>query len=452
MFDHRDVLGVRFVEGPLILMTTEASDASSIPAKLNLRTLWHSAFYNYGLQYSRFVLPLMVMPYLSRILGPDAYGRVFLSISFGMMLSLGIEFGFYLSATREIAKHVDDENRVATTLANVLSAKLILILIASAVVLIASMYVAQFRQYPAFAYAGLAYAIAYGMSPMWYYRAIEKMRMQTGLEIGGQCVAILLVFILVRAPGDALLVPIFQATGAALAALLGYAVLYRKIPFLRPTLTGGINAIQSGWTVFLFCSFCTLYSSAAVLLVGILLAPSQVAFFGLGDKLFSAITASIFGPFEITIFPRMNYLLAHAPDKALKLAKTGLTLLLGASLAITCSALIAAPFLVRNLFGMNFEPAAYILQIFSLSLPLIAINQILGMQCMLPLRMDRALNVIICAGGVCNIAFGSLIVPAYGAPAMAVARLVAEAFVTIAMALYLWGQRNRLIAIFSALT
>jgi PST family polysaccharide transporter len=433
-------------------MTTEASNASSIPAKLNLSTLWHSAIYNYGLQYSRFVLPLMVMPYLSRILGPDAYGQVFMSISFGIMLSLGIEFGFYLSATREIAKHLDDENRVATTLANVLSAKLILIVVASAVAVIASMYVARFQQNPAFAYAGLAYAIAYGMSPMWYYRAIEKMRMQTGLEIGGQFVAILLVFILVRVPNDALLVPIFQAAGAALAAGLGYAALYRNVPFLRPTLTGGINAIQSGWTVFLFCSFCTLYSSAGVFLVGVLLPPSQVAFFGLAEKLFSAITSSIFAPFEITIFPRMNYLLANAPDKALKLAKTGLALLLGASLIITSGALVAAPFAVRMLFGMNFEPAAYILQLFSLALPVIAINQILGMQCMLPLRMDRALNLIICAGGICNIAFGFLIVPAYGAPAMAIARLVAEALVTSAMTLYLWGQRDRLIEKLSGVT
>jgi len=60
------------------------------------------------------------------------------------------------------------------------------------------------------------------------------------------------------------------------------------------------------------------------------------------------------------------------------------------------------------------------------------------------LRMDKALNLIISAGGICNVALGFVIVPAYGAPAMSIARVVAEALVTSAMMLYLWGQRDRL--------
>src|SRR6516225_9135648 len=184
-----------------------AEFASSTPSKsLRRSALWQAAFYNYSLQFGRFLMPLMVMPYLSRILGPDAYGHVFLSVSFGTMLSLVVEFGFYLSATREVAEHLDDKSRVAIALANVLSAKLILAAGASVIGIAVSMYVARFRQNPDFAYAGVAYAIAYGMSPMWYYRAIEKMRMQSALEIGGQFVAVVLVFAFVRAPADALMV------------------------------------------------------------------------------------------------------------------------------------------------------------------------------------------------------------------------------------------------------
>ena len=305
-------------------------NASSTQSKLRLSTLWHSAFYNFALHYGRFFLPLMVMPYLSRVLGPNAYGQVFLSTSLGVMLSILIEFGFYLSATREVAKHLNDESRVALIVANVLSARLFLAAVAFIIGVAASMYVARFQQSPAFAYAGIAFGVAYGTSPIWYYRAIEKMRMQSALEIGGQVVAAALVFAFVRAPDDALLVPIFQASGAAFAVCGGHAVLYRNVPFLRPTLAGGIKAIQSGWTMFLFVSFCAIYSSASVFFVGVLLPPSQTAFFGLGEKLFSATTYGLFGPFEKTIFPRMNYLLANAPEKALRLAKISLALLLGA--------------------------------------------------------------------------------------------------------------------------
>ncbi len=54
----------------------------------------------YGVQICRKVLPFVSIPYLARILGPTAWGRVAFVQAFSEMLVLLIEFGFTLSATR----------------------------------------------------------------------------------------------------------------------------------------------------------------------------------------------------------------------------------------------------------------------------------------------------------------------------------------------------------------
>ena len=411
-----------------------------IRAKLS-SSLVKFAFYNYALHFSRFILPLVVMPYLSRVLGPEAYGQVFLTTSFGMMLTLVVEFGFSLSATRELAKHRESPEQIEIILSNVFGAKCMLAGVALVIGILAVLTVPKLSHGVSFAWMGLPFAIAFGMSPMWYYQAIEKMRVQSMLEIGGQFLAMMFVFLLVSGSGDAIYVPILQTCGAAIATCGGYRILYRSTRFIAPSVAGSIAAIKLGWTMFVFRSFVMLYTTANVFLVGLLLPVSQVAFYGTAEKLFSALTG-LFGPFAQTVFPRMNYLLKADPHKAIRLAKTGMGLVVGASLLAVIGAFVLTPYVIPMLFGANFAPSVPLFEVMILALPFIGASQILGIQCLLPLHMDKAFNIIICSAGILNITLGVTSIPVYGAEAMAWSRVVAEAAVSCAMAGYLWGRRG----------
>src|SRR5437660_5395102 len=85
----------------------------------NMLALW-------GIQVYRKTIPLVTLPYLARVLGPEGWGMVAFVQSFAAFLVLLIEFGFEISATREVARCADSREKRAELFAGVLGAQAVL--------------------------------------------------------------------------------------------------------------------------------------------------------------------------------------------------------------------------------------------------------------------------------------------------------------------------------------
>ena len=79
----------------------------------------------YGVQMANYIFPLIIIPYLSRVLGPATWGLVAMALAFGMYGGLVVEFGFIYSASRELAG-LEDRQQIEEILAGVTAAKLLL--------------------------------------------------------------------------------------------------------------------------------------------------------------------------------------------------------------------------------------------------------------------------------------------------------------------------------------
>ncbi|WP_431621550.1 oligosaccharide flippase family protein, partial [Enterobacter hormaechei] len=61
--------------------------------------------YLFGMQGVNYLIPLIVLPYLVRVLGPQEYGRLGFSVAIIQYLVLLIDFGFNLLSSSRIAKN-----------------------------------------------------------------------------------------------------------------------------------------------------------------------------------------------------------------------------------------------------------------------------------------------------------------------------------------------------------
>ena len=57
----------------------------------------------YALQFFNLVVPLLTLPYITRILGAESYGTFSIALNVITYLQVVVEYGFGMSATRKVA-------------------------------------------------------------------------------------------------------------------------------------------------------------------------------------------------------------------------------------------------------------------------------------------------------------------------------------------------------------
>lgn len=390
----------------------------------------------YRVQLASYLLPLLILPYLARVLEPEGFGLVGLAQSFALLVALIVEYGFNLSATREVARWREDPEHLTRVIAGVQGAKALLIVGALLVAVAVGQLVPAFWSHPAYLWWAWLAAVFQGLSPFWYFQGLERMRGPAWLEVAGRTLAALGVFALVHAPEEGWRVLALQSLGLALSTGWATRWMYAERPFRFPTWLEVVEALRMGFGMFFFRSAVSLYTTANAFVLGLFTSPAVVGYYAGAEKLAKAVLGLV-GPVAQALFPRMSHLQRTDPARARRLATTVLWmmglggLLLGAGLAAT------APLLISVLLGPGYEAAVPVLRVLALLLPLVALSNVLGIQWMLPLGLDRNFNTIIATAGLLNLGLAILLAPRLGALGMALAVVVAEAFVTGGMYLYL---------------
>jgi PST family polysaccharide transporter len=395
----------------------------------------------YGVRLASYTLPLLVLPYVARVLGTEAFGLVAQAQSLALWLAILVEYGFILSGTREAARLRQDHSRLEELVASVLAAKTVLAVISLAIVAVVWGSVSDLRRDPALLAWAWAVAVSQGLSPFWFFQGLEAVRLVALLEVGGRVVMAVATILLVSSPQDGWKVLAFQAAGTSVSTAAGIALMYRRVGFRRPTWLATRWGLISGFGMFFFRGAVSLYTTANVFLLGLFAAPVEVAYFAGAEKLVRG-AAGLIGPLSQALYPRMTSLLQEGRGQAARLAQISLVIMLLASGAVTLVSWAGAPWIVAVFLGSGYEAAAPVLRLLAIIAPLMAIGNVLGIQWMLPLGMDRSFNTVITLAGLLNLGLSIVLAPRFGSMGMATAVVISELFVSCTLlAVLLWRRR-----------
>jgi PST family polysaccharide transporter len=388
----------------------------------------------YGLQIATLIVPLLLLPLLTRRLGPDVWGVLAVQTSLSTVMIVLLEFGFGFGATREAAAARDDKTRLGRIVADLLGARALIAVAVVAVWVAVWFAVPIVREEPAAYWWTLALTIVQGYSPSWFFQAIGRLPYVMFRELAARILSTVLIFALVHTTDDAWLVPSIQFATIAISLTLTTTTMVRRVDLGRFSFSQSWNLLRSNAHL----CFTRLVQGFAPMgntfLLGVV-APGAAPAYAAAERTSNAVR-SLLAPVSQVAFPEIVVLYARSPALAQRAVKR-ILLFLVAGAALMCLVLwLLADVVVAILFGPEFASTAEVFRILLLSVPLFGIVQVVGLQWLLPLKYDRAFLISAIVGAVLNLSAALVLAPTFGAVGMAWALVTSELAVAVGLLIF----------------
>lgn len=398
-------------------------------ADLHLRGILKNTAWLTGLQLISYVLPLLTAPAVTRAFGPELFGFVVTATAASAYVSLFMSYGFPWSGPRLVAREKHDPNALSRDVSAVLAAQFGLGVIGSILFVSWTLTTSQPPELRWAQWSILAATLFTAFVPAWLFQGLERMGdlviPQLLVRIGTTAAIILTI----RSHDDLLLYVAINAV-AAFIGLLMFALLTRRLGLTqhRPELARIKARLKESSTVFLSNAAISFYTTANVLIVSVVLGHESAGIFGLADRIRAAVMGLLV-PMTQAIYPFVCRTVGSSDPEERLARRRMFQLMIGLSVALGIAMFIAAPIMVSVLGGAHFAAAVSLVKILALIPLLVTVTNILGVQIMLPRKMDRAVATVVIACATIGVILQTLLTRFYRLPGSAWAYVIVELLV-----------------------
>lgn len=306
---------------------------SKIKTNIEFKRLFENFLSLTILQVLNYLLPLITFPYLVRVLGVEKFGLLsFATATINYFLIL-TDYGFNLSATREIAIYRDNKEKTEEILSSVIIIKLGLLGLSLIILSILVFSFEKFRKDWFIYYLTFGMVLGHVLFPVWFFQGIERMRYITILNIIAKGFFTFMIFILIKKKLDYWKVPILNSMGFILAGLLSLYFIKKNFKLnikLVNFLTLKKYFLDSS-QFFLSRISVSIYTSSNAFVLGIFTNNTMVGYYSMAEKLYHALQ-QIYFPITQVLYPYIantkNSLLFKKIFKTVFSVNTVLTLII----------------------------------------------------------------------------------------------------------------------------
>lgn len=325
----------------------------------------HGAFYRnalwqYGLQAIKYLLPLITIPYLTRVLEPDGYAVYGYVVSFMVFAQVIVDFGFNLSGTKQIAQaqSVAECNRVVGAITQ---ARLLLCAATGCGVLIAAWLIPLLHAN--LAYTMLAYVAVciLSLAPDFLFQGKERMGPLTTRYFAADGTVTILIFVLIHSSADLIWIPCLNILGSSIALAWSFVSAKRLFgtTMARVSFRSSLRELRVSGLYCLSNMASATFSTFTTVLIGIVITnEATVAYWSLSMSVVAAVQA-LYSPIINSLYPHM------VVQGDFSFAKKTALVALPVVGAATAAVALLAPLAMLLLGGPAYEGAVPILQALS---------------------------------------------------------------------------------------
>ena len=398
------------------------------------------------LQIANYIFPLITLPYLVRVLGPEKYGLVSFATAFAAYFTIVTDYGFNLSATQEISVSRNDSKRVSEIFSSVFTVKIVFFFLSTIIFSIAIAIFPLFQKNLNLFVITFLGVLGTALFPLWFYQGIERMKYILIISVSVRLITTVLIFIVIQSENDFIKLAGLNTVTQFVVGIIGLQLALSRfgIKYTFPKVSLLKQQLQNGWNLFLSTVWINLYTTSNVFILGLFAPANVVGYFAAADKIRMAFQG-ILSPMSQSVFPYVNKLLSESYDRFINFNKKLFKIALTAGTIISFMLFLFAEPLVNIILGHDYKPAIFVLRIIAWLPLVIFLSNVLGIQTMLPMNKHKSFAIILFFAAMLNLALSFIFVPKYFEIGTAMSVLVTEIFVTLA--LFLFIKKNKIMIV-----
>jgi polysaccharide transporter, PST family len=339
------------------------------------------------MQLLNYVLPFVTLPYLARVLNAEGYGVYLFSQAFIQYFIVLVDFGFDLSATREISLNRNNPKKISEIVSSVLGVKIILTIISLIILITLLFFISTLRKHWIIHLLNFGMVVGNMFFSMFFYQGIEKMKFITIFNVSVKIFFTLTLFLFVKKPSDLLLVPLFNSMGYLLVGVVSLIVIVTvfKVNLKVPTKLEVVKQMKNSAQFFWSRVAVSIYTTSNTFIIGLVMGPVAAGVFGSADKIFRGII-SLYQPLNNVLYPYI----AHT--KNIKLYKKLFQFSVLLNFVVVLITILSSDFIVKLVFGDSFKDSAILLKIFMLAASFLMPSILLGYPLLGALGYSKEVN------------------------------------------------------------
>lgn len=392
--------------------------------------------YLYNLLYQLLVIiiPLIVAPYLTRILGAEMLGVYSYTLSISAYFVLVGTLGTAMYGKREIAYIQDDREKVSQYFWEIMVIKICTMGVSS--VLFYNIFVKSNHEYGVYYTILLMELIANIFDISWLFQGLELFKKIIFRNLIIKVISVLTVFTIVKTQDDLYKYFLIYTSSMMLANLSLWVNIRKHVCLVKINKINVIKHIIPSFSMFIPQVAVQLYTVLDRTMIGYIIADkSEVGFYDQSQRLVATIL-TIVTSLGTVMLPRISNTFAKGDIEAVKrYIYKSFEFVFFLSIPMSFGIISVSKYFIPIYLGEDFIYVATLINILAIIIVFIGMSNVVGVQFLLSTKRQKMFTISVFAGAIMNFIFNLILIRRYGALGASVATVIAE-FTVIIVQLY----------------
>ncbi len=337
-------------------------------------------------QVVNYLFPLLLIPYIVRVIGPSNYGAFAFAIAVVGYFAMFTDWGISLYAPREIALVRENRENLSRLVSAILYLKLLSILFLTLLFVALVFMVPRFKQEITLFLFASTYIFMSGLSLNWFFQGVERM---THIAVSQSIAKILwamLVILLIRTREDYAILPLtyFLSDIAGKLYLIYKMFSGWNITLRKPILSEIKKVAKYSFPLFVSNISIKIYTGINTVLLGFLTNNQIVGYYSLAEKITKALLG-VQSQISVVFYPHISARMQESWKETSRSIKKGATAVMLLAIPLFLLNFTFSHQIILLIGGKGFLPASNTLKILSFLFVVVGLSNIFGIQILLPM-------------------------------------------------------------------